>query len=74
MSSGSGSGLPSIGVTNPNCAAGLMDTYPAYYTMIVPLHPATVRRNVVGVGNYNIPVQGKTGSSQMRGTITVTVG
>lgn len=74
VSSGAGSGFPSIGVTNANCSAGLLDTYPATYTMIVPLHPTTVRRSVVGVGNYNIPTQGKTGSAHMRGTITVTVG
>lgn len=74
VSSGAGSGYPSIAVTNPNCAAGLMDTQPPSYTVIVPLHPTTVRRNVLGVGNYNNAGQGKTGSAHMRGTITVTVG
>jgi hypothetical protein len=74
VSAGSGTGYPSIRVTNADCAAGLLSTNPVIYRVEVPLHPITTSRHVIGVGTYNIPTQGTTGAGRMRGTITVTVG
>ena len=74
VSAGGGTGYPSIRVTNANCAAGLLSTYPATYAIEVPLHPITMSRPVSGVGAYNIPTQGTSGAGHLHGTITVTVG
>ena len=70
VSTGTGSGYPSIGPTN-GCP-GLVGSMPANFIVKAPLHPSTTVKPADGGGPIAGP--GKTGSYKLTGTISVIVG
>jgi hypothetical protein len=71
-SAGGGTGNPAIKDTNSSCPA-LIGGLPGNYTKTVPLHPGTYTLPIPKT-TYPFSGAGKSGSSTIEGTITITVG
>lgn len=69
---GTGAGYPSIVPTNSSCPA-LISAMPANFSITVPIRHGTTTQNVQGGGPLSFPYGG-TGSSTLKGTITVQIG